>query len=155
MKSCAGVISTPARANSIAGSASSRQGSLPKRRCTSWSPFAAPGTAQEAPPTEKFCQESGSNSTVISSICASALRPKPSPGTQVKKSARRVTPRSASCTSRKPPAPGPASMLSVTQEAKAAATQASTADPPSASTLAPASAVRGWPAAIAPRMEEA
>ena len=40
-----------------------------------------------------------------------------------------------------PPAPGPVSGLSVTQETNAAAMQASTAFPPSASTWAPASAV--------------
>ena len=55
----------------------------------------------------------------------------------------------------KPPPPGPVSGLSTTQEAKPAAMQASTAFPPSASTVAPTSAVSGWPAAIAPRMLEA
>src|SRR5215203_6797717 len=53
-----------------------------------------------------------------------------------------------------PPAPGPVSGLSVTQETNAAAMHASTAFPPWASTLAPASAVSGWPAATAPRMGE-
>ena len=43
----------------------------------------------------------------------------------------------------KPPAPGPVSGLSATQEANAAATQASTAFPPSARIRAPASAVSG------------
>ena len=52
----------------------------------------------------------------------------------------------------KPPAPGPVSVLSATQETKAAAMQASTALPPSASTWAPASAVSGCPAATAPRI---
>ena len=55
----------------------------------------------------------------------------------------------------KPPAPGPVSGLSATHEAKAAATQASTAFPPSARMRAPASAVSGWPAAIAPLMPTA
>src|SRR5919197_5965553 len=50
----------------------------------------------------------------------------------------------------KPPAPGPVSVLSATQETKAAAMHASTALPPSASTSAPASAVSGCPAATAP-----
>src|SRR6266516_2325364 len=50
----------------------------------------------------------------------------------------------------KPPPPGPVSGLSHTQDTKAAATQASTAVPPASSTLAPASAVSGCPAAIAP-----
>src|SRR5215211_4776254 len=49
-----------------------------------------------------------------------------------------------------PPPPGPVSGLSVTQETNAAAMQASTALPPARSTSAPASAVRGCPAAIAP-----
>ena len=46
----------------------------------------------------------------------------------------RVVRSRARWTSMKPPAPGPVSGLSATQEAKAAATQASTAFPPSAST---------------------
>src|SRR5712691_1877919 len=49
-----------------------------------------------------------------------------------------------------PPEPGPVSGLSATQETNAAATAASMAFPPSARMRAPASAVRGWPAAIAP-----
>src|SRR5438128_6742998 len=52
-----------------------------------------------------------------------------------------------------PPAPGPVRVLSATQETRAAPTAASTAFPPSRSTLAPASAVSGWPAAIAPRIQ--
>src|SRR5262245_29914435 len=52
----------------------------------------------------------------------------------------------------KPPAPGPVSGLSVTQETKAAAMQASTALPPSARMSAPACAVSGCPAATAPFM---
>src|SRR5919197_3841207 len=51
----------------------------------------------------------------------------------------------------KPPAPRPVSGLSVANEVRTAATAASTAFPPSRSTLAPASAVSGWPAATAPR----
>src|SRR5438046_809357 len=50
-----------------------------------------------------------------------------------------------------PPPPGPVSGLSTTQDANAAAMHASTALPPSSSTEAPASAVSGCPAAIAPR----
>ena len=52
----------------------------------------------------------------------------------------------------KPPPPGPVSGLSQTHDTNAAATQASTAVPPASSTLAPASAVSGCPAAIAPFM---
>src|SRR5581483_9119166 len=73
-------------------------------------------------------------------------------GTATKKSSRCVRPRAASCTSRKPPPPGPVSGLSHTQDTAAAATHASTALPPSRSTRAPASAVSGCPAAIAPGM---
>ncbi len=51
-----------------------------------------------------------------------------------------------------PPPPGPVSGLSQTHDVNAAATHASTAEPPALSTLAPASAVSGWPAAIAPFM---
>src|SRR4051794_10692020 len=51
-----------------------------------------------------------------------------------------------------PPPPGPVSGLSETHDVNAAATHASTAEPPALSTLAPASAVRGCPAAIAPFM---
>src|SRR5215211_4910917 len=52
----------------------------------------------------------------------------------------------------KPPAPNPVSGLSVTNEVRTAAIAASTAFPPSRRTVAPASAVRGWPAATAPRV---
>ena len=54
----------------------------------------------------------------------------------------------------KPPPPGPVSGLSHTHETHAAATHASTAVPPASSTRAPASAVSGWPAAIAPFMAQ-
>ncbi len=55
----------------------------------------------------------------------------------------------------KPPPPGPVNGLSHTQETQAAATHASTAVPPASSTRAPAAAVRGCPAAIAPRIRGA
>src|SRR5581483_4537650 len=54
--------------------------------------------------------------------------------------------------SMKPPAPGPVSGLSATAAANVAATQASTALPPSMSARAPACAVSGCPAATAPLM---
>ena len=54
-----------------------------------------------------------------------------------------------------PPPPGPVKGLSVTHEAKPAATQASTAFPPRSRVRAPTSAVSGWPAAIAPFMDRA
>ena len=70
-----------------------------------------------------------------------------------RRSPRRAAGRpSAGRTSANPPAPGPVSGLSVTQDANAAATQASTAFPPSSSTRAPACGVSGWPAATAPLM---
>src|SRR6476661_2153794 len=52
----------------------------------------------------------------------------------------------------KPPAPGPVSGLSATQETSAAPTAASTAFPPAPSTSAPACAVSGCPAATTPLM---
>jgi hypothetical protein len=79
----------------------------------------------------------------------------PRPGIETKKSSSRFAPSRARWTSMKPPAPGPVSGLSATQETKAAATQASTAFPPSARIRAPAAAVSGWPAAIAPFMASA
>ena len=72
------------------------------------------------------------------------------PGIVTKKSTSRLVRSRARWTSMNPPPPGPVTGLSTTQETNAAAMQASTALPPSASTRAPASAVRGWPAAIAP-----
>src|SRR3954447_6013223 len=59
--------------------------------------------------------------------------------------------RAASNATRKPPPPGPVSAGSATQDANAAATHASTAEPPPRSTSAPTSAVAGCPAAMAPR----
>src|SRR5581483_8643390 len=71
-------------------------------------------------------------------------------GTVTKKSSSRVRPLAASWKSRNPPPPGPVSGLSHTQATAAAATAASTAFPPARSTSAPAPAVSGCPAAIAP-----
>ncbi len=70
---------------------------------------------------------------------------RPRPGVATKKSASRGGRRSPGTTSAKPPAPGPVSGLSVTQAANPAATQASTAFPPSSSTRAPAAAVSRCP----------
>src|SRR5262249_40862480 len=81
-------------------------------------------------------------------------RRRPRPGAVTKKSASRVAPSRARWTSMKPPAPGPVSGLSVTPAAKAAATHASTAFPPSARARAPACAVGGWPRATAPFIAE-
>ena len=50
----------------------------------------------------------------------------------------------------KPPAPGPVSGDSATNDISTAATAASTALPPARSASAPASAVSGWPAATTP-----
>src|SRR5215204_4713101 len=52
----------------------------------------------------------------------------------------------------KPPAPGPVSGGSATNDMSTAATAASTALPPSRSTSTPAWAVSGWPAATTPLM---
>ena len=50
----------------------------------------------------------------------------------------------------KPPAPGPVSGDSATNDISTHATAASTAFPPARSTSAPACAVTGWPAATTP-----
>ncbi len=149
---CARVSSTPSRASRRAGSNSLRHGSLPWPRWAASSPAAAPGTAQDAVPIRKTCVSSRSKSMSIASISAGRRRSRPSPGAATKKSNSRSVRSRARWTSMKPPAPGPVSGLSATQEANAAATHASTALPPSARMLAPASAVSGCPAAIAPRM---
>jgi hypothetical protein len=75
----------------------------------------------------------------------------PRPGAATKKSSRWFSP-DAVCSSMKPPAPGPVSGDSLTNDISAAATAASTALPPSRSTFAPACAVIGCPAATTPRM---
>ncbi len=85
------------------------------------------------------------------SIRTSSISPSRVAGTPKKQSSTVVSP-PGSCTSRNPPPAGPVSGPSVTNAVKAAASSASTAFPPSRSTRAPASAVRGWPAAIAPRI---
>ncbi len=103
----------------------------------------------------KTCDDSGVKSTSTDSISAAVRRLRPRPGTATKKSSTRVDPSRARWTSMKPPAPGPVSGLSATQEVKPAAIQASTALPPSARILAPASAVSGCPAATAPFMAQA
>src|SRR5215831_8838338 len=61
----------------------------------------------------------------------------------------RVKPPRAS-SRRKPPPAGPVRGPSTTNAVKSAARRASTAFPPASSTSAPARALNGWPAAIAP-----
>src|SRR5437588_12935825 len=98
----------------------------------------------------KTCDVSRSKATSPSSLSARSCGGRPRPGTATKKSSSRAPRSWARWTSMKPPPPGPVSVLSATQEAKPAATQASTAFPPAARTRAPVSAVTWWPAAIAP-----
>src|SRR6185312_13557636 len=74
--------------------------------------------------------------------------PTPIPGAATKKSSRWLSP--PECTTMNPPAPGPVSGDSTTNDMSTAATAASTALPPARSTSAPASAVSGWPAATTP-----
>ncbi len=74
----------------------------------------------------------------------------PPPGTETKKSSRRVVRSRARWMSMNPPPPAPVSDDSVTHDAKQAAIAASIALPPARKTSAPTCAVTGWPAAIAP-----
>src|SRR5829696_7072873 len=134
---CWGVITTPSRAVAIAGSKSVAHGTRPYARCALSSPATTPGVATEETPIP----------IASISLIGSA---RPAPGIETKKSRRREWPSFARWTSRKPPPPGPVSVLSATQETKAAPRQASTALPPSARMRAPASAVSGCPAAMAP-----
>jgi hypothetical protein len=98
----------------------------------------------------KSCVWEPSN-TIVTSV-GSSREPL---GTVAKKSSTRVRRSRAVWTSMNPAPPGPVSGLSVAQDAKPAATQASTAFPPRSRTRAPTSAVSGWPAAIAPFMDRA
>src|SRR5205085_171002 len=141
---CAGVSSTPARAAATAGAASAAQSSDPYRECAACSPSAVPGTPTAPGPVWNTCCVSPSKSTARASSSTSAE----ARGTAT--NASNTTVALPLRTSMNPPPPGPVSMLSVTQDMKAAATQASTAFPPASSTAAPAAAVRGCPAAIAP-----
>ena len=108
---------------------------------------ASPGTATEPSPTWNICVPASPKSMTTSSISPSRLR------RNARRSSRApsVSP-PGSCTSRNPPPAGPVSGPSVTNAVKAAASSASTAFPPSRRTRAPASAVSGWPAAMAPRI---
>src|SRR4051812_40005995 len=94
---------------------------------------------------------SAANSTSIGSSAAGSGSARPAPGAATKKSSRWSSPL-AVCTSMKPPAPGPVSGDSATNDMSTAATAASTALPPSRSTSAPAWAVSGCPAATTPPM---
>src|SRR3954463_2964287 len=91
------------------------------------------------------------NSTSIGSSGAGDGSSSPFPGAATKKSSRWSSP-PAVCTSMNPPAPGPVSGDSVTNDMRTHATAASTAFPPSRSTSAPAWAVSGCPAATTPPM---
>ncbi len=146
---CAPLNSTPAAASSIAGSTSDPHGSRPCKRCACSSPATSPGTATDASPTWNTCVEASAKSTTTSSISPAARE-----GTEKKQSSI-VGSSPASRTSRKPPPAGPLSGPSATKPANAAATTASTALPPLASARAPASAVCGLPAAMAPLMSRA
>src|SRR5262249_3216362 len=149
---CGPVSSTPPRASSIAGWITSSHGTRPYSACSAARPAVAPGTAQDGSPIRKTCVVPVSPPNPTSTACISApdADARPRPGVATKKSATRGVRPSAGWTSAKPPAPGPVSGLSAAQAAKAAATHASTAFPPSLRMRAPASAVSLWPAATAP-----
>src|SRR3990170_6423834 len=84
-------------------------------------------------------------------MTTSSISPSRSVGAAKKPPSPVVSPPGA-CTSMKPLPAGPVSGPSVTNAVNAAASNASTALPPSRRTRAPASEVSGWPAAIAPRI---
>ena len=68
----------------IAGSSRSRQGRDENCLCASPSPATAPGTAQEAAPMRKACDDSGVKSTATESISVCPRRRSPRPGTATK-----------------------------------------------------------------------
>ena len=110
-----------------------------------------PYAPQDEGPTLKrwiACSEKWTSMGVSASGSAPSS---PRPGAATKKSSRWSSP-PAVCTSMKPPAPGPVSGDSATNDISTHATAASTALPPSRSTSAPACAVTGWPAATTPFM---
>ena len=147
---CAAVISTPAARERDRGALRARPtaagrggGALPRARPSRPARRTIPGRpGTSAGPVPKSTMYGSSGAT--SPAC-------PAPGTAVKKSSASGRRRAASKATRKPPPPGPVSAGSATHEANAAATHASTAEPPARRISAPTSAVAGCPAAIAPR----
>ena len=149
MNACISFSSTPSRAARAGSAQSSASGIEPKRSSACARPAVVPYAPHEDAPTLKTCVAPGANSTSIGTSGAGSRSPRSRPGAETKKSSRWSSP-PAVWTSMKPPAPGPVSGDSQTNDISTAATTASTALPPSRSTFAPASAVSGCPAATTP-----
>ena len=101
------------------------------------SPSVVPYTPHDDGPMLKRWTASAANSTSIGWRAAGSSLSRPLPGAATKKSSRWSSP-SAVCTSMNPPAPGPVSADSVTNDISTHATAASTALPPAFRTSAPA-----------------
>src|SRR5215218_7053340 len=99
----------------------------------------------------KICTASPKSTSTARSGACSAPAGRPRPGASTKKSSTAGS-SPGGATSMYPPAPSPVSMGSATNDVNMAASAASTALPPARRTSAPASAVRGWPAATTPRI---
>ena len=143
----AAVSSTPSRASAAAGAASSAHGTVPQRRCA----VSRPEHRARHRHRRRARPEVLLRVAVEVHRQLQQLRRRPRSrrhGDEEVQQPRLPVPR---VVDEHEPAPaGPVSGLSQTHEVKAAAMHASTAFPPASSTLAPASAVNGWPAAIAP-----
>src|SRR3954452_5643000 len=147
-KACIGTTCTPSRAARAGALVRALSSTVPKRSSVSASPSVVPYAPHEAGPTLKRWTASSEKRTSIGTSAAGSRSSSPMPGAATKKSSRWFSPRA--WTTMKPPAPGPVSGDSATNDMSTAATAASTALPPARSTSAPASAVSGWPAATTP-----
>ncbi len=145
------MTSWPCRATEAGKPVRSPSRIVPKRRRAWASPTVVPYAPHDEGPMLNVWTASFEK---CRSIGTSAARSPPSsssprPGAATKKSSRWSSP-SGVWTSMKPPAPGPVSGDSATNDISTAATAASTALPPSRSARPPASAVSGCPAATTP-----
>src|SRR5215207_5230161 len=147
---CIGTTSIPSRAARAGAPVRSPRRALPKRSSVSARPSVVPYAPHDAGPTLKRWMASSEKWTSTGTSSAGSRPSIPSPGAATKKSSTWFS--SRACTTMKPPAPGPVSGDSATNDISTAATAASTALPPARSTSAPASAVSGWPAATTPFM---
>src|SRR5215208_3323193 len=132
-----------------AGAARSARGSDPKRLAASDTPAGTPYVPTDAGPA----LNTWVTSPKVTGIGTSSSRrdgSAPRPGASTKKSSSVAAP-PGWATSMYPPPPSPVRPGSATREASMAAIAASTALPPARRASAPASAVRGWPAAMTPR----
>src|SRR5215207_5468060 len=147
---CIGTTSIPSRAARAGAPVRSPRRALPKRSSVSARPSVVPYAPHEAGPTLKRWIASSEKWTSIGTSSAGSRPSRPRPGAATKKSSTWFSP--GACTTMNPPAPGPVSGDSATNDISTAATAASTALPPARSTSAPACAVSGWPAATTPFM---